>query len=80
MKLFKVTCKGMTYSTSNVVHGIAYVVAANADEAYQMLRERLDKAKLGYDKDRVLDRVELIAETGTYPECGTALLLKDKLP
>lgn len=72
-KLYRVTCKGMTYSSTGTAHGVAYVIAENPSEAYKKLRDDLDKRDLGYTKDRALDKVELIAEAGNYPDCGTAL-------
>lgn len=48
MKLYKVKCRGMHGGiASSTAHGIAYVVAANADDAYQTVRRHLDKAELG---------------------------------
>lgn len=74
LKLYKVTCKGMTSSIAgSVAHGLAYVVAEDAADAYRRVRSRLDKQDLGLVKDRALDRVELLAEEGEYPECGVAL-------
>ena len=72
-KLYRVTCRGMTYSSSDTIHGVAYVVADNPDEAYKRLRDSLDKRKLGLSKERELDKIEFLAEVADYPECGTAL-------
>ena len=69
MKLYRVTCRGMTSSIgSNAVHGIAYVVSDNAEEAYQKLRKHLDKEDLGFSNERTLESIELIAEEGKYPD------------
>lgn len=70
-KLYKVTCRGMTYGDQP--HGIAYVVAANPSEAYKKVRASLNERNLGFQKERELDKIELLAEVGDYPECGTAL-------
>lgn len=76
MKLYLVTCRGMTYSASgSTVHGINYVVANNPDEAYKIVRELLDKQNIGFSHDRALHKVELIAEEGIYPECKTRLIV-----
>lgn len=73
-KLYKVTCKGMHGGiASDVAHGIAYVVADDAAEAYRKVREALDKLKLGFSKEREMEKVELLAEEGAYPDCGYAL-------
>lgn len=72
--LYKVTCKGMSYPNgSGVTHGEAYVIAENAEDAYQKLRSSLDRRSIGDTTDRVLDKIELLAEAGDYPECGMAL-------
>ena len=42
-KLYRVTLRGMTYSSTGVVEGISYVVATNAEEAYQKVKKRLDE-------------------------------------
>ena len=74
-KLYKVTCRGMTFGIAGgTVHGIAFVVATNPDVAYRKLRKHLDKQDLGYGKDRELEKVELIAENIDYPDCATRLL------
>lgn len=75
LKLYKVTCKGMTTDCmgTQTAHGIAYVVASDADTAYMKLRDSLDARNLGFPKDREMDKVELIAAVGDYPACGVAL-------
>ena len=67
-KLYRVTCRGMTCGDQH--HGIAYVVATDPSEAYKKVRSSLDERKLGFQKDRELDKIELLAEVGNYPECG----------
>lgn len=70
-KLYRVTCRGMTHGDQP--HGIAYVVAADPADAYKKVRASLDERNLGFAKERELDKIELLAEVGNYPECGTAL-------
>jgi hypothetical protein len=72
-KLYRVTLRGMTYSTTSVVEGISYVVATGAEEAYQKVKKRLDDKNYGFSKDRELDKVELLAST--YEYTGTKNLL-----
>lgn len=73
-KLFRVTCKGMHGGIgSDVAHGIAYVVANNSDEAYLKVRASLDKQNFGFQKEREMERVELLAEETNYPNCGYCL-------
>lgn len=75
--LYKVTCRGMTSTAlgTQVPHGIAYVLAHNPGEAYDKHRAFLDEENLGYDQDRELDKVELVAQVGAYPPCRTHLHL-----
>ena len=74
MKLYRVTCRGMTTGIAGGdTPGVAYVVAPDASGAYKRLRARLDKDDIGFAKDRVLDKVELLAEEDDYPECGVRL-------
>lgn len=76
MKLFKVTLKGMTFQVnSGTAWGIAYVVAENTDVAYNKVKEYLDKKDIGFSGDRVLDKIELIAEDVDYPGSGIKLYL-----
>lgn len=73
-KLYKVTCRGMHGGIgTDTAHGIAFVVAENPDEAYKRVKERLDDRKLGFDKDRELSCIELIAEQTEFPKCGYIL-------
>jgi hypothetical protein len=37
------------------------------------VRASLDKRKLGFSKEREMEKVELLAAEGDYPECGYAL-------
>lgn len=74
LKLYRVTCRGMTTTVGgNVAHGLAYVVAEDAADAYRRVRTELDKTDLGFSKDREMDKVELLAEEGMYPDCGHRL-------
>lgn len=69
-KLYKVTCLGMTDK-----HGIAYVVANDAESAYRKLRNYLDERDYGFDFQRRMDSVELIAEDYTYHDTKHRLIL-----
>ena len=75
MKLFRVTCRGMHRGDS---HGIAYAVAKNADDAYQLVRADLDKRDLGFLDEREMEKVELIAEATNYPRCKCKLYVSKK--
>lgn len=73
LKLFKVTCQGMHHS-----HGMAYVVARDAEEAYQCVRQRLDAEGLGFAKEREMQTVELMAEDSDYPLCERRLYVPEQ--
>ena len=74
-KLYLVTLRGMTYSSTGVVHGVNYVVAETSEEAYQKVRNYLDEKDYGFSQDRELDKVELIAEAYEYTDVKTMLFL-----
>jgi hypothetical protein len=78
VKLYLVKCRGMQNSAlgSGTGHGTAYVVANDPAEAYQIVFESLRRRDLGFNHDRALDSVQLLAEEGDYPDCGTSLYLK----
>jgi hypothetical protein len=75
VKLYLVTCRGMhTSAVSSVAHGIAYVVAPDPTTAYEMLRSYLEEEELGFEWERELDRIELLAEASEFPACRHRLL------
>ena len=74
-KLFRVTLKGMLYSSTGVVYGVSYIVAENTDEAYQKVKSFLDENDLGFSSERELDKVELIADTYRHTDVHTLLFL-----
>jgi non-ribosomal peptide synthetase component E (peptide arylation enzyme) len=61
-KLYRVTLKGMIFMSIGIRFGCSYVVAKSSDEAYQKVKTYLDSQQIGFAKDRVLDKVELIAD------------------
>jgi hypothetical protein len=58
-----------------VRYGEAYVVADGPTQAYQLVRNDLNARDLGFDHDRALESVELVAEDHSDPECGVRLYL-----
>ena len=78
MKLYRVTCKGMTFSSTGQAHGIGYVVAESTDEAYRLMRADLDKRDLGFSKEREMHTIELLADEVPYADCGTTLYLRKR--
>lgn len=75
MKLYRVTLKGMHGKTTSTNYGSPYVVAEDLTLAYQTVREYLDQNDFGFSHEREVDKVELLAETGDYPECRQQLFL-----
>jgi hypothetical protein len=75
MKLFLVKLRGMRSVFSSPAYGCSYVVAEDSNSAYLLLKEYVDKNGLGFDHERELQSVELIAEDAEYPRCGTILFL-----
>lgn len=73
-KLYRVTLKGMfSNNSSSPVYGVSYVVADNPSEAYNVVQNDLVQRDIGFDHQRALDKVELIAEDTEYPDCRTRL-------
>lgn len=50
-----------------------YVVAESPDKAYKRIKTDLEKREIGFNKDRELRGVLLIAEDVDYPDCETRL-------
>lgn len=76
LKLYLVRCRGMQATLSNhQAHGVAYVVAPDAAQAYQRVREHLDENDLGFDAEREMAAIELVADVAEYPGCGVRLYL-----
>ena len=53
------------------------VVATDPTKAYQIVRKWLDDKKYGFDKDRELDSVELLADDYEYPDTPHRLFLQN---
>lgn len=61
MKLYRVTLKGFGGFTAGVDYKTSYVIASSADDAYNEVRSFLDNQNYGLHKDRILDKIELLA-------------------
>lgn len=75
MKLYKVTLKGMLCNPTGKIHGINYVIADSLDNAYKIVRDFLDKEDLGFEQERELDKIEVIAEEDFYGDSPYKLFL-----
>lgn len=75
-KLYKVTLRGLTGNYGRgMCYGVSYVVADNSDEAYKKVKEFLDDEDIGYNRDRELLSIELLAEDLGPTNVGTILFL-----
>ena len=75
-KLYEVVLRGMSSGTGTI-YGRSYVVAKDSHRAYQIVREFLDKKDIGFDSDREMKEVGLLAENAEYPNCKTILFLQE---
>jgi hypothetical protein len=75
LNLYKVTLRGMTISSTNMIHGISYVVASDPTEAYNKVRKHLDEQDLGFSSDRELDKIELLASSKDYNDTKIKLFI-----
>lgn len=75
MNLYRVTLKGMTSAALGTAYGAPYVLAKDPTEALEKVQDYLNKRKLGFSSDRVLDKIELLAESGEYPSCNIQIHL-----
>ena len=60
--------------------GNVFVVAADPQEAYRIVRNDLDKRDYGFSKDRAMKAIEMLAEDALHPECGIRLYISDSKP
>jgi len=77
MKLYRVTLRGMTTTVANTTtaYGCPYVVANDSTEAINKVQKYLYDKGLGCANERELDKIELLAEEGDYPNCNIQLFL-----
>ena len=67
IKLYLVTLKGMTtISSSEITYGISYVIAKDAEQAYQKVKKQYDSKDIGFKAQRQLDNVKLLASTSEF--------------
>lgn len=66
-KLYKVTVRGFNItSRGDIGFKESYVVADNPDKAYTTVRDFLDKNDYGFEWERELDSVNLMASTNKF--------------
>lgn len=78
MKLYLVKLRGMQSTATGTAYGVSYVVAKNPTQAYNIVRKYVDVKDLGFEDQREMESIKLIAETGDYPECRTQLFIAEK--
>lgn len=71
LKLWRVTLRGMQTSR----YGVTYVVAEDPTSAYLRVKTFLDGEKIGYSKDRELDKIELMADEYLYTDTPSMLFV-----
>lgn len=64
-KLYKVTIRGFNGSSPGSLKE-SYVVADNPDKAYTTVRDFLDKNDYGFEWERELDSINLIASANKF--------------
>lgn len=73
--LYKVTLRGLTFSTTGTVYGVSYVVATDPTEAYNKVRKFLNDKDYGFGYDRELHTIELLASSYEYNDVRTMLFI-----
>lgn len=77
LKLYRVNLRGLSGGVRGQTdHSTNYVVAGSTDQAYQMVKGFFDLKKQGFQWERELNSVELVAEAKSSPLCGTMLFLQ----
>ena len=75
LKLFFVKTEGMRSGVSSAPYGALYVLATHPTEAYNKVREFLDINDVGFDSDRELKSIEVVADSHNVPKCDYRLIL-----
>lgn len=74
-KLYRVTVQGL--DSTKPQYKVSYVIADDPTSAYDTVREYLDDQEIGFEEDRELLSVELIADDTRYPDCKTKLFKRN---
>lgn len=79
MNLYRVNLQGCKTSITSKSMSGAYVVAETLDSAYNQVRQWLDKEGYGWEHERDLESIELLAETYFYGSKDLKMLfIQDK--
>lgn len=72
-KLYLVRLQGLYSSAGSTNYGSSYVVAKSPNEAYAKVVTFLEENDIGFEADREMEYIELVAEDARYPDCKTML-------
>lgn len=72
-KLYFIRLKGCS-SIGAPKFGYYYVIARGTEEAYKKVRDFCDKEDIGFESDRELKSIELIADSYRHTKCDYLLL------
>ena len=75
MNLYRVKLAGMRTNIGKVAYGDSYVLANDPTEAYQTLKNFVDKHDLGFIRDREMESVTLLASEEKYNKIGRLVLV-----
>lgn len=65
----------MQIATTSPAYGISYVIADDPTQAYDKLKSYLDEHNLGFESERCLEKIELMADEEKYNDTGHMLFL-----
>ena len=74
MKLYRVKLKGSP-SHGSVDCYTPYILANDPTEAYKKIRKILDEKDYGFESDREMQSIELLADDYEYNECKNLLIV-----
>ena len=78
MKLYRINLKGLRGSGIDTAYGRPYVVADNPTDALLIVQKYLIKKDIGFNNEREMESIELLAEEGDYPKCRVQLFISDE--
>ena len=75
VKLWRVRLRGMQSCATGTHYGNCYALATDPTAAADKVIAYVNDRDVGFTGERVLESVELVAETGDYPGCRTQIHL-----